>query len=220
MDAASDQGVAELASRYLEYQLKGDRRRAVRVLLDEGLDRGVPATDILLRVITPAQREIGKLWETNQVSIADEHVATAISQLAMSYLYSRAAPVGVRREHVLISCVEGEWHDMGGRLAADVLEHHGFSVCLLGPSVPTADLITRIREEAPDIVLLSIAVPTHLPSLIATFERLRTTFRSLPVLVGGCGLDDAAADDASFPLPPVSAERANVCLEIERLLQS
>ena len=44
---------------------------------------------------------------TNEVSVADEHVATAISQLAMSHLYSLAAPSDLRREHILIACVDG-----------------------------------------------------------------------------------------------------------------
>lgn len=218
MDAAAEQVVSNLASRYLDAQLKGDRQKAVQVLLQEGLGGGVSPTDLLLRVITPAQREIGRLWESNEVSVADEHVATAISQLAMSHLYSHATPIGLRREHVLIACVDGEWHDMGARVAADVLEHHGFSVCLLGPSVPVADLVRRVRQEAPDVVLLSITMPTHLESLRATFAALTGTFPDLPILVGGRGTE--GDETRRYPLPPLTAERAAICVEIERLLGS
>jgi len=220
MSGVDDHVVSELASRYLDAQLKGDRQRAVQVLLEEGLGGGVPPTDLLLRVITPAQREIGRLWEANEVSVADEHVATAISQLAMSHLYSRAAPTGLRREHVLIACVDGEWHDMGARIAADVLEHHGFSVCLLGPSVPVADLVARVRREMPDVVLLSVTMATHLPALRDAFRTLTSTFPRIPVLVGGRGATDARQDGDTFPLPAVDAARAAVCAEIERLLHA
>jgi len=217
MDATAESVVANLASRYLDAQLKGDRQRAVQLMVHEGLGAGVPVTDLLLHVITPAQREIGRLWEANQVSVADEHVATAISQLVMSHLYSQAAPPGLRREHILIACVDGEWHDMGARVAADVLEHHGFSICLLGPSVPVTDLVARIRQEAPDIVLLSITMPVHETSLRATFDVLTRTFPQLPVLVGGRGTTDDAS--SRYPLPALTADRAGVCMEVARLLQ-
>ena len=218
MDVPADLVVSELASRYLEAQLKGDRQKAVQVLIADGLGRGVSPTDLLLRVITPAQREIGRLWESNEVSVADEHVATAISQLAMSHLYGHATPVGLRRERVLIACVDGEWHDMGARVAADVLEHHGFSVCLLGASVPLADLVRRVRHEAPDVVLLSITMPAHLGALRTAFDALTRTFPDLPVLVGGRGAGPAEAQ--TLALPTLTAARAAVCAEIERLLAS
>jgi MerR family transcriptional regulator, light-induced transcriptional regulator len=218
MSAIAESVLAALTARYLEAQLTGDRQRAVQLLIDDGVKAGVPVDDLLLHVITPAQREIGRLWEANEVSVADEHVATAISQLAMSYLYSHAPPSGLRREHILIACVDGEWHDMGARIAADVLEHHGFSVCLLGPSVPTDDLIARVRQESPDIVLLSITMPTHVASLRSTFEALTRAYPLLPVLVGGRGtVDDPSL---SFPLPALPADRATVCVEVERLLQA
>ncbi len=35
-------------------------------------------------VIQKTQREIGRLWQENRITIADEHVATAISQLALA----------------------------------------------------------------------------------------------------------------------------------------
>lgn len=218
MSATAEAALSALATRFLEAQLEGDRQRAVQLLIDEGVNAGVSVNDLLLRVITPAQREIGRLWEANEVSVADEHVATAISQLAMSHLYSHAMPLGLRREHILIACVDGEWHDMGARVAADVLEHHGFSVCLLGASVPVADLVERIGQESPDLVLLSMTMPTHLPSLRRTLETLSRTHPHLPVLVGGRGTGGDPSE--SLPLPAFSAEQTALCAEIERLLQA
>lgn len=220
MPASVDDLTIALAARYLDAQLKGDRQRAVQLVVDEGLAGGISPTDILLRVITPAQREIGRLWEANQVSVADEHVATAISQLAMSHLYGRSLPIALRRELVLIACVEGEWHDMGARVAADVLEHHGFAVRLLGPSVPLDDLRLRIRTECPDVVLLSITMQAHSPSLRQSFARLRSEFPGLPILVGGRGLTDSEDSEQIFGLPALTASQAAVCAEIERLLHA
>jgi methanogenic corrinoid protein MtbC1 len=220
MPASADDLVTSLASRYLDAQLKGDRQRAVQLIVEEGLGSGVSPTDILLHVITPAQREIGRLWEANEVTVADEHVATAISQLAMSHLYGKSQPIAMRRELVVIACVDGEWHDMGARVAADVLEQHGFVVRLLGPSVPLDDLRHRIRVECPDVVLLSVTMKAHEPSLRHSFARLRADFPGLPILVGGRAVQDPAVEEQIYCLPPLTAPQAAVCAEIERLLRT
>ncbi len=53
----------ELTRSYLAAQLAGDRREAVRLLMEEGIGRGNSVIDLHLRVIQEAQREIGRLWE-------------------------------------------------------------------------------------------------------------------------------------------------------------
>ena len=78
-----------LSARYLDAQLAADRAEAVRVILEDGLAAGASVSDLLIRVILPAQREIGRLWQENRITIADEHVATAISQLVVAQLYGR-----------------------------------------------------------------------------------------------------------------------------------
>jgi MerR family transcriptional regulator, light-induced transcriptional regulator len=217
--AAAPDRVLLLSERYLDAQLRGDRRAAVQLLVEEGLACGVSLPDLLLHVITPAQREIGRLWEVNDVSIADEHVATAISQLAMSHIQGRAQPKLRRHELLLIACVEGEWHDMGARVAADVLEHDGFEVRLVGPSVPVDDLRQRIRLECPDIVLLSVTMQVNEPSARHTFARLRTEFPGLPILVGGPGVGQGDEGAQVFCLPALTGAQAAACAEIERLLR-
>jgi MerR family transcriptional regulator, light-induced transcriptional regulator len=75
-----------LKNSFLSAQLAGKRAEAVRIVTD-ALDQGVPAREVQLRVIAEAQREIGRLWELNQVTIAQEHLATAIAHLALTRLY-------------------------------------------------------------------------------------------------------------------------------------
>ena len=112
---------ASLSDRFLLAQLAGDRQEAMRLLLDEGLHAGLPVQTLLVDVIQRAQREIGRLWQQNAISVADEHLATAVSQLAMARLF-QAAPRSPRLGKVVtLACVEGELHDMGIRVAADIL---------------------------------------------------------------------------------------------------
>jgi methanogenic corrinoid protein MtbC1 len=171
---------------YLDAQLSGDRAAALRLVIDDGLGGGVAVPDLHLGVVQPAQREIGRLWQENRISVAQEHLATAISQLVVSHLY-RSMP---REPHngrlALVACVEGELHDMGGRMGADFLEMAGFDVRFLGADVPTPSLLEMIDTERPDVVGLSVAMTYHLPSLIKAVQAIRAAHgRELPILVGG-----------------------------------
>ena len=178
----------ELSRSYLAAQLAGDRREAVRLLMEEGIGRGNSVLDLHLRVIQQAQREIGRLWEESSISVAQEHQATAVSQLALSHLYQqsiRRPPVG---KSVLVACVEGELHDVGARICADVLDLHGFDVRFLGANVPTECLISFAEHTHPSLVALSVTLRTHLPTARAAVAALRAR-SPVPIAIGGRALD-------------------------------
>ena len=178
----------ELTRSYLAAQLAGDRREAVRLLMEEGIGRGNSVIDLHLRVIQQAQREIGRLREQSSISVAQEHQATAVSQLALSHLYQqsiRRPPVG---KSVLVACVEGELHDVGARICADVLDLHGFEVRFLGANVPTDCLVSFAERTHPSLVALSVTLPTHLPAAHTAVEAVRGR-TTVPIAVGGRALD-------------------------------
>ena len=178
----------ELSRSYLAAQLAGDRREAVRLLMEEGIGRGNSVIDLHLRVIQQAQREIGRLWEQNSISIAQEHQATAVSQLALAHLYQQSIRRPAVGKAVLVACVEGELHDVGARICADVLDLHGFGVRFLGANVPTDCLISFVEHTRPDLVALSVTMPVHLPAAHAAIDALRAR-TAVPLAVGGRALD-------------------------------
>lgn len=174
-----------LAARFLEAQLTGNRAAALRVVMDEGVRAGIPVRTLHLDVIRPAQNEIGRLWEENRVSIAQEHLATGIAQLALATLYPhmpREAPTGKR---VLLACVEGESHDMGPRICSDFLEMSGFDVRFLGADVPTKDLARMVQEWEPNVVALSITLPVHIRGLRLAVKGVREVSTDTPIVAGG-----------------------------------
>jgi methanogenic corrinoid protein MtbC1 len=184
LSPASDE-LSVLLQRYLAAQLAGDRREALRLLVDEGLLRGVPLQDIHLKIIQPAQYEIGRLWQENRISVAQEHLATAISQLALSHLYRHLPRDPSNGKVVMVSCVEGELHEVGARMASDFLEMAGFDVRFLGANVPTSHLVRMVREQMPDLLALSVSMTYHLPALRTALEQVRAIAPRLHIAVGG-----------------------------------
>jgi MerR family transcriptional regulator, light-induced transcriptional regulator len=181
--------LAQLQKRYLAAQLAGDRREALRLLVDEGLLRGIPLQDLHLKVIQFAQYEIGRLWQENHISVAQEHLATAISQLAMSHLYRHLPRDPSNGKMVMLSCVEGELHEVGARMAADFLEMAGFDVRFLGANVPSHHLVRMVREQTPDLLALSVTMTYHLPALRDAVAVVREAVPRLPIAVGGLAFE-------------------------------
>lgn len=181
---------AGLTERYLEAQLAGDIRGALR-LLDEALARGVSITDLQCQVIQVAQRELGELWQNNRISMAQEHRASSISQIALAHLFSRARPAPPLGISVAVACVEGELHELAARLVADFLELAGFTVNYFGANLPTESLLSMLQAEPPDVVALSVTMSFNLPALRRTIEEVRKRLGAhQPILVGGPALAD------------------------------
>jgi methanogenic corrinoid protein MtbC1 len=183
----SAQTVSSVASAYLAAVLVGDRRRAMEVV-DEARDSGLGLRSLYVEVFQPALREVGRLWQENRITVADEHLATAITQAAMSRLYGELfAPHPGPPRLLIAACTESERHEVGLRMVCDLLEMEGWDTLFLGATVPTEQLVKMILEQKPDVVALSAALAHHLPHLAETIRTIRAaTGASAPIIaVGG-----------------------------------
>ncbi len=172
-----------LCASYLQAQLDGNRREALR-LIEDGLKRGLTSLDIH-KVLQTAQSEIGRLWQEDRITIAQEHMATAISQVVLSHVYQYADPQRSNGKRVLVACVEGELHDFPARLGADALDLAGFEVRYLGASVPHESLVAMVYAHLPHLLVLSVTMTFNVPSLREAVRRVRARQSSVPIAVGG-----------------------------------
>ncbi|SCG74265.1 cobalamin B12-binding domain-containing protein [Micromonospora humi] len=174
-------GPATLAA-YLEHLERADRAGAValaRGLLAEGCS----VADVLVDLVAVAQREIGRRWLTGSWSVAQEHAATHVSELVVDAL---GTAVGApRRGHVVVACVEGEWHALAARIVSEVVRAAGWRVTFLGASVPARHLVSYLHQTGPDAVLLSCVQPNRLVRAARMVEASRAA--GVPVLAGGPG---------------------------------
>ena len=104
---------------------------------------------------------IGQKWQENQISVAREHLATAIAQGILSQEYARVQPVPASNRKVVLACVEGNHHALGLMMVADSFELMGWRVLNLGANMPTRSLVEMICEAPPDLVGLSVSLPHH-----------------------------------------------------------
>jgi methanogenic corrinoid protein MtbC1 len=165
--------------------LQGQRKPAACIVAQE-VEKGTSLLDIYVDILEAAQIEIGRLWETNVISVAQEHMATAITQYVIAQLYPRIERMETVRGRVVITGVEGEFHHVGSNIVADALEASGWDVRFLGANVPHAGILRVIDEHRADVVGISVAMLFNIHRLIDLIESIDKTFgQGVRVIVGG-----------------------------------
>lgn len=174
-----------LRQEYLKTILAGNRKTALEMVMD-AYRGGYPIPAIYMDVFQEALYEIGRLWETNQITVADEHMGTAITQYVMSNLYPHLEIAGERRGRLVMTGVQGELHQVGANMVADVLEADGWDVLFLGTNVPADGVLQAIRQHGADLFGLSSTMLFNIPKVIQLVEAARREFGdSFRIMLGG-----------------------------------
>lgn len=181
----SDDRVSTARSIYLQSVLSGDRRAAVAVAL-EAVRLGMSVPDVYLEILQPVQHEIGRMWERNEVTVAKEHMATAITQYVVASLYPHLEIPDVSRGNAIVTGVRGELHQLGANMVSDVLEADGWNARFLGTQLPHASVLEAIAEHEPRLVGISATVLSSLQAVAELIDETRAGFGSdVRILVGG-----------------------------------
>jgi methanogenic corrinoid protein MtbC1 len=157
----------------------GDRDGVIR-LLREVIDH--EGLEPVIALVSAVQVEVGRRWQTDEWSVADEHAATMLMDFAFSIVTADAAP-SPSLGHIVVACAEGEWHVLPARMAASALSAQGWNVTLLGSSLPAEHLATYLHKQRADLVGISCSVPMHLPGARRMINAVHSV--GLPVLAGG-----------------------------------
>jgi MerR family transcriptional regulator, light-induced transcriptional regulator len=171
-------------NRYFGCLIGGDRA-CCDGMIRSLLDSESTIRDIHVDIFQRSMYHVGDLWEKNRIPVAVEHMATAITEGLMTLLYPRLFASPRLDKCAVISCVANEYHQIGGKIVADTFEFHGWNAHFIGANTPVQDLIAFIDRKKPDLVGLSLAVYTAVPSLISAMACIRTDFPHLPLIIGG-----------------------------------
>jgi MerR family transcriptional regulator, light-induced transcriptional regulator len=166
--------------------LAGDQRQSLAVV-NSCIDNGHHLVDVERYVIQPAMYRIGEKWQANQVTVAQEHIATAIVQSVMTVALLRSKPPAPISRRVLLACAAGNHHTIGLRMVADSFQLAGWEIQYLGGDVPTRSLIQQVGAWSPDLVALSLSFAQQLRVVKDIIAQLKTRFGpSRPrVIIGG-----------------------------------
>ncbi len=170
--------------------LAGNQREALAVV-NRCIDSGHSLVEVEMHVIQPALYRIGEKWQANLVTVAQEHMATALVQSVMTVGLLRSPPPALINKHALLACVSGNDHAIGLRMVADALQLDGWDVQYLGANVPTPALVAQAMEWKPDLVGLSVSFPQQLPMVKQIIAQLGQHLGSArpAVIIGGLAIN-------------------------------
>lgn len=181
-----DAPFVDLTRDYLQAVLAGERHAAIALIVDAAAG-GVPIRDIYLHVLQPTQWELGRLWQANEIHAGQEHLGTAVTQLAMSQLYPYLFRGERHERRMLATCVTGDLHELGIRMVADFFEMAGWDSTYLGANTPDDAVLALARELSPEVIAVSSTLPTHVAPVTRLIGSIRrdAQLAHTVVLVGG-----------------------------------
>lgn len=174
---------------YLTAVLKPDKSRC-HSIISAAVRAEMPVVDIYHKILYPVMVQIGELWQLNKISVAQEHLATAITQNIISSFYpTLLQSIKDRKEvkgNVLVACPGNELHELGARMLSDVWELEGWDVTYLGSNIPPHFIAETLSHGGFDVLGLSCALSFNVRFVQETIDKLKEVKQfDGSVIVGG-----------------------------------
>ena len=181
------------AARLVKRLLAGDESGSWAIA-QEMLSGGATPKEVYLDGLVPALRIIGDLWQSDAISIAEEHRGSVVAQRLVGRMGPLFRPRGPRIGTVIVGTPAGEAHALPTAIVADILRGEGFAVADLGANVPPESFATY-ADGVDGLVGIAIAVttPGHRGNATTLIRTLRDAGITVPILVGGAGVSEAEA---------------------------
>jgi methanogenic corrinoid protein MtbC1 len=168
--------------------------RAIRALdaqgLEEVLERaamtlGIP--DFLETVAVTTLEDIGQGWSEQSVSVAQEHMASAVFRRVLGWLFGLYQTAN-DAHRLVVATPPGERHELGALMAAISAAAAGWNVTYLGPDMPVEELLEAIGQARAEAVALSVVQPGDGRGLLSVLREIRAGLPpQVAVLLGGAG---------------------------------
>ncbi len=133
--------------------------------------------------------EVGRLFNANQMIVAEVLQSAEAMKAAVSYLephMEKSETTG--KGTIVLATVKGDVHDIGKNLVDIILSNNGYRVINLGIKVPPEELIKAYREHHPDAIGLSGLLVKSAQMMVVTAQDLSAAEIDCPLLVGGAAL--------------------------------
>jgi methanogenic corrinoid protein MtbC1 len=178
--------VTQTRADYLAALLMADAGSA-QAVIDAALAAGLAVDAAYLEVLSPAMHEVGVLWEQARISVAGEHLATAITQWVLAALAARLPRRTVPTETpvAVLGCGPEDFHGLGTRMVGDFLQAAGWRVFDLGAATPASAFASVAAERRAHVVAVSSSRAEHLDGVREVRRALTGLARPPLLAVGG-----------------------------------
>ncbi|PYZ98169.1 cobalamin-binding protein [Alteribacter lacisalsi] len=177
--------------------MKNERRDFVEALLagDQGesfhivnrLRETQSRLSIYHNLVTPAMYDIGRLWEENKISVADEHLATGVCDFVLSQTEFDLVqkPLSSKKPKAMFFSIADEWHQLGIKMVSILFKEHGWNVRYLNANLPQDHALNNAKVWKPDLIGMSISLAYRAPDLSGYIEAFEKLPSKPAIMIGG-----------------------------------
>ncbi len=150
----------------------------------------LPASDLVKQVALPLMRLVGDRWHSGAMTIAHEHMASAVLRNLFGSLLRMYKPVEPLVKLVLAT-PSGEHHEFGILAAAMLAAPLGLEPIYLGANLPSAEILSAAGKSGAKAIVIGLMDQSADSTAL---HELRTLASGLPsaveLWVGGRAMDD------------------------------
>jgi MerR family transcriptional regulator, light-induced transcriptional regulator len=181
---------------------------ALCALTRQFLDSGFSTEQVLLGLLTPVARDLGILWERDELSFVDVTIATQKLQQVLHSLSDRdrAIVTSGHRPCAFMVPAPGEAHSFGLVMMSELLRRRGWAVTGGGVPMPLVQIVETASMRSFHMIGFSISAEALLKPVASAIARTRrrSMNKAVKIVVGGrvcegnAGLAEALGADGAF----------------------
>lgn len=149
------------------------------------LEASMGFESIVLNVLYPFLEKMGVLWQTGEITPAQEHF---VSNLIRQKIFVAVDGLPLPPDHspkVVLFLPENEFHEMGLLFYHFLARKKGYTTFYLGQSVPHPDLKKVVAAHRPKLLITSFITALDEASLMALVRTLSSDFKKQTILISG-----------------------------------
>ena len=178
----------------ISLKLQAGKAKDVKVLVQQAIDEGIPARQILEEGLLSGMNVIGEKFKNNEVFVPEVLVAARAMNMGVNLIKPLLADAGVKATgKVCIGTVKGDLHDIGKNLVKMMLEGKGLEVVDLGTDVAPETFVQTARELNCQIICCSALLTTTMGVMADVVKAAEAAGirDSVKIMVGGAPVTEA-----------------------------
>jgi len=174
-------------------QLQKGKAKVVKQLVQEAIDSGISAQEILEKGLIAGMDVVGEKFRNNEIFVPEVLVAARALNMGSALLKPLLAADGVKASgRVCIGTVQGDLHDIGKNLVKMMMEGKGLEVIDLGTDVAPEAFVQAAIEQDCQIICCSALLTTTMPAMAEVVKAAEAAGirDKVKIMIGGAPVTD------------------------------
>ena len=198
----------------ISQNLQTGKAKIVKGLVQEAIDAGIPAQQILEEGLLSGMNVVGEKFKNNEVFVPEVLIAARAMNAGVAILKPYLTEAGVEAKGTaVIGTVKGDLHDIGKNLVKMMLEGRGLNVIDLGVDVEPERFVQAAIDNEADIICCSALLTTTMPVMAEVVKAAQEAGirDKVKIMVGGAPVTQEFCDSIGADYYTEDAASAAVC---------